>query len=162
MEIITLTQTLAHEASYIYAKSWKAAYRGIIPQKYLDSLSLNHWTAFLKNSPFENFLLKDKGVYVATSSIVKARDPKYGGYGEIVSVYVLPEYFNKGYGTVLFNRMTEILRSMELNKMYLWVLEENRNARRFYEKFGFAPNGDKKEIIIGDKKLAEICYTNEK
>lgn len=162
MEIIALTETLAREASCIYAKSWKAAYKSIVPQKYLDSLSLEHWTNLLDNSPFQNFLLKDNGVYVATSSIAKARDKKYCGYGEIVSIYVLPEYFNMGYGSVLFNRMLEKLRSMELNKVYLWVLEENYNARRFYEKFGFVPNGDKKDIIICDKKLTEICYVNER
>lgn len=161
MEIIALTETLASEASYIYAKSWKAAYKDIVPQKYLDGLSLDRWTEFLKNSPFQNFLLKDSGVYVATSSIVKARDRKYSGYGEIVSIYVLPEYFNRGYGTFLFDSMLEKLRSMQLNKICLWVLEENLNARRFYQKFGFTPNGDKKNLIICDKQLTEICYVNE-
>ena len=148
MEIITLTKKLASEASHIYAKSWKVAYKDIVPQKYLDDLSVEHWTPFLENSPFQNFLLQDNGVFVATSSIVKARDDKYFGYGEIVSIYVLPEYFHRGYGKFLFNRMIEKLQSMGLNKICLWVLEENLNAIQFYNKFGFMPNGDKKEIKI--------------
>lgn len=161
MEIVTLTKTLANEASHIYARSWKVAYKGIVPQKYLDDLSVEHWTSFFENSPFQNFLLKDDGVFVATLSIVQARDGKYHGYGEIVSIYVLPEYFNKGYGKFLFKQMIEKLQSMGLNKICLWVLEENLNARRFYEKNGFVPNGDKKVINIGDKQLTEICYVNE-
>lgn len=160
MEIIELTKTFASEASHIYAKSWKEAYQGIVPQKYLDALSAEHWTPFLENSPFYNFLLQDNGTFVATSSIAKARDNKYRGYGEIVSIYVLPEHFNKGYGTHLFTRMIEELKSMGLNKVCLWVLEENLNARRFYKKMGFVPNGDKKEIKICDKQLTEICYIN--
>lgn len=122
MEIIELTKALASEASHIYAKSWKAAYKGIVPQRYLDDLSTEHWTPFLENSPFQNFLLKDKDVIVAAASIAKARDSKYCDYGEIVSIYILPEYCNKGYGTFLFNRMIEKLRAIGLNKICLWVL----------------------------------------
>lgn len=162
MEIIKLTKNFAKEASHIYAKSWKAAYNGIIPQKYLDDLSLEHWVPFLENSPFQNFLLQDNGVFVATSSLAAARGTKYDGYGEIVSIYVLPEYFRSGYGKFIFNCMTENLRSMGFTKICLWVLEENLNARRFYEKMGFVTNGDKKICKIGSKELTEVCYVNVK
>ena len=160
MEIIELTNNLAQEASHIYAKSWKYAYKGVIHQKYLDDLSLEHWTPFLKNSPFQNFILQDNGVFVATSSIGVARDTKYDNYGEIVSIYVLPEYFGHGYGTFLFGYMAEKLQLIGLNKICLWVLEKNINARRFYEKMGFVTNGDKKVCNIGGKELTEICYVN--
>lgn len=161
MEIINVLKNLASEASHIYAKSWKVAYKDIIPKNYLDNLSLENWTPFLENSPFQNFLLKDNGVFVATSSIVKARDIKYSDYGEIVSIYVLPEYFGKGYGTILFNYMTEKLQSMGLKKICLWVLNENYNAIQFYQKMGFVANGDKKIANIGGKELTEICYVNK-
>ena len=38
-KIIKVTRELAEEVSYIYAASWKTAYRGIVPQSYLDGLS---------------------------------------------------------------------------------------------------------------------------
>ena len=158
MQISKLTKELASVASRIYAKSWKTAYKNIIPQRYLDDLSPEHWTSFLENSPFQNYILEDNGVFVATSSIVKARDYKYDGYGEIVSIYVLPEYFGKGYGTFLFNYMTDKLQLMGCRRMCLWVLEDNYNARRFYEKMGFVANGDKKQCRIGGKEFTEICY----
>lgn len=161
MEIVNLTQELASVASRIYAESWKVAYSGIVPQKYLDDLSADRWTLGLENSPFRNFLLRDNGVFVATSSIVNARDSKYKGYGEIVSIYVLPEYFNKGYGTFLFKRMVEQLRTMGLKKICLWVLEENIKAKRFYTKMGLIPNGDEKTVNVGGKQLTAICYVNE-
>lgn len=161
MEVLNLTKALANTASYIYAKSWKVAYSGIIPQEYLDNLTLEHWTQFLENSPFQNFLLKDNDDFVATSSVVKSRDEKYAGYGEIVSLYVLPDYFGKGYGTYLFKRMVEKLRAMGFNKVCLWVLKENVKARQFYEKLDLIPNGDEKSINIGGKDLTVICYIDK-
>lgn len=160
MKILKLTKDLANTASHIYAKSWKIAYSGIVPQKYLDELSLERWTPILENTKHKCFMLQDNGVFVATSSIVSARENKYSDYGEIASIYVLPEYFGKGYGKKLFEYMTEQLRSDGFKKIYLWVLEENHSARHFYEKMGFTPNGDKKIQNIGGKDLVEVCYTN--
>lgn len=160
MQIMDLTKELASVASHIYAKSWKTAYKDIIPQKYLDELSLEHWTPFLENSPFQNFLLQDNGVFVAASAIAKAREGIYDDYGEVVSIYVLPDHFNKGYGTILFKHMIEKLQAMGFSKTVLWVLEENQRARLFYEKMGFKANNDKKVCKIGGKALTEVCYVN--
>ena len=42
--------------------------------------------------------------------------------------------------------------------MLLWVLEENVNARRFYEHLGFTANGEVMNDNIGGKDLREIMY----
>ena len=39
----------------------------------------------------------------------------------------------------------------------VWVLEENRRARRFYEKYGFSSEGVYQQIEIGTK-LWEMRY----
>lgn len=161
MEIREMTTEFS-EASNIYAKSWKAAYRGIVPRAYLDRLTSESWTEAMRNSPFRNYIMKDGGVFVAASAIGKARDSEYEGCGEIVSIYVLPECFGKGYGTALFRFMTEKLRELGYDKMYLWVLKENFRARRFYEKMGFMPDGNERSILIEGKEIAEVCYTNQR
>ena len=33
--------------SRVYAQSWKSAYRGIVPQDYLDNISENKWSKIL-------------------------------------------------------------------------------------------------------------------
>jgi hypothetical protein len=40
----------------------------------------------------------------------------------------------------------------------LWVLEENRRARHFYERAGFAAPGDFLVDEIGGKSLREVLY----
>ncbi len=161
MEISKITKETASIASHIYAKSWKTAYRKIVPDSYLDTLSLERWTPLLSNSPFSGYLLSDNGKYIATTSISKARDDKMEGFGEIISIYLLPEYFNQGYGSILIKFALSELFKEGFSKIYLWVLEDNLSARKFYEKHGFKPNGDKEELIIAEKKLIELRYTLE-
>ncbi len=52
---------------------------------------------------------------------------------------------------------------MELHKLgfqdiFLWVLEENSRARKFYEKCGFTSAGRSMEYEIGGKMLREMQY----
>lgn len=164
MNIEKITKDTAVQASYIYAMSWKTGYKGIVPQEYLDDLSLERWADKLGNTGHvcfrEDYILSDKGKYVASSSICAARDERYRGWGEIMSVYVLPEEFRKGYGTALFSYVFNRLLENGYPKVYLWVLEENDRAKRFYESMGFRANGERIYQDIGGKELAEVRYVN--
>lgn len=48
---------------------------------------------------------------------------------------------------------------MDYSDIFLWGLEENHKARRFYEKMGFVFSGNSMETQIGGKKLREVQYT---
>lgn len=158
MEILKITKESASAASHIYALSWKTAYHDIVPEKYLDELSLEHWTPFLQNSSCDGFVLKVAGQFVATSSISPARDESMCRWGEIISIYVLPEQMHKGYGKALLSFVVAKLRSRGFSDIYLWVLEDNQHARKFYERSGFVLNGDKTTVNIGGKELVEVRY----
>ena len=85
----------------LYAQSWKSAYRGIVPDEYLDSLSGKRWSSFISSSDFEAYVLLLGGAYAGTASVCPGRDEKKPGWGEIVSIYLLPEHFGKGCGKPL-------------------------------------------------------------
>jgi ribosomal protein S18 acetylase RimI-like enzyme len=158
MEIRKVMQTDDFNAiSRIYALSWKAAYIGIVPQEYLDGLSEHRMVDILRNSSHNAFVIIKNSEYIGTSTICAARDDKMAGWGEIVSIYLLPEYFGKGYGKPLLENSIFELTNMGHDKIYLWVLEENTQARKFYESNGFS-SSDKKLINIGGKDLPEIRY----
>jgi len=159
MEIRKVTETDDIDAlSRIYALSWKAAYRGIVPQDYLDGLPENYWSALLKDSRRESLVILDHGAYVGTSSICPAREETMSGWGEIISIYLLPEYFAKGYGGPLLAAATTELGRMGFTKIYLWVLEANLRARAFYEKHGFVSTSEKMLLNIGGKDFIEMRY----
>ena len=103
MELLKITKDIASKASEVYAVSWKTAYKNIVPQKYLDELSLEWWTPLLLDSSRAGYVLKDDDDFIAAASIAPAREEKMNGWGEIISIYVLPKYFNQGYGKNCLN-----------------------------------------------------------
>ena len=158
MEILKITRDIASKASAVYAVSWKTAYKNIVPQKYLDEISFGLWTPLLLDSSRAGYVLKVDDDFIAASSIAPAREEKMSGWGELISIYVLPQYFNQGYGKKLLEFVVGKLRKRGYDNIYLWVLEENQGARRFYERNGFSPNGDRRTITVGGKELVEARY----
>lgn len=144
--------------SRIYALSWKAAYKGIVPQTYLDQLSEYRWSLFLADNLSKSYVLLDNDRYIGTSSISSARDEKMIGWGEIISIYLLPEHFGKGYGKALFNFSINELKRSGFSNIYIWTLDKNTRARAFYEKYGFTHDGQKITCEIGGENLDEVRY----
>lgn len=88
----------------------------------------------------------------------RARCPKFDGFGEIVAIYFLPGYIGKGYGKELLRVVIRQLKKLGFQDIFLWVLEDNLRARKFYEKEGFSFSGNYQEDMIGGKKLREMQY----
>lgn len=38
--------------SHVYEESWKSAYRGMLPQEYLDGIPKGRWAPFLNDSTY--------------------------------------------------------------------------------------------------------------
>lgn len=150
------------DVSCVYAQSWKTAYSGIIPHDYLESISENQWSDILANELSNLWVVSEGERIIGSSTYAPARDEKYIGWGEIISIYLLPEYFHQGIGTKLLRACMNELFSMGYSNVYLWVLEENRSARQFYEKNGFRFSGDIIQRVIGGRQLNEIRYVCQK
>ncbi len=79
-------------------------------------------------------------------------------FGEVISIYFLPEYMGKGYGKLPLEAVTKELAQMGFDNIYLWVPADNDNGRRFSKKFGFLESSRSGEDTIGGKRLREIQY----
>ena len=154
---VTSTDNLS-ETSEIYEKSWKYAYRDIIPSDYLDSIPSGHWASSITKDGMHRLVMTENNRIIGTASFCKSRWEQYKDCGEIVSIYFLPEYIGKGYGQYLLNACVDELRKLGFHSIILWVLEENERARRFYEKNGFVCTENVLEDNIGGKALREIMY----
>ena len=149
------------DISNIYEQSWKYAYKGIIPQDYLDSIPHGRWVRSLEVPERKHFVCELDGKLIGTASICPSRWESHSGCGEIVSIYFLPGYIGKGFGKQLLERCVSEIRKDGFSKAVLWVLEENHTARRFYEKQGFVCTGEYREDSIGGKLLREVLYLFE-
>ena len=144
--------------SNIYEKSWKSTYSGIVPQSYLDGIPTGRWAESIDSAGKYNAVIIENGEFIGTSSFCKSRFSELENLGEIVSLYLLPEYIGKGYGKKLMEYVIGALKGLGYDEIFLWVLEENFRARAFYERFGFVADGGVTDTEIGRKLLREIRY----
>ncbi|WP_291582236.1 GNAT family N-acetyltransferase [Clostridium sp. UBA6640] len=147
----------------IHSKSWKTAYKDIVPDEILNNITSEKrkisFEKILSEALEENILIfEEEEKAVGFMCIGKCRDEDKDDFcGEIVAMYLLPQYWNQGIGTKLITHGMNELINRNYKHITLWVLEGNVNARRFYEKIGFHHDGTVKEIYIG-KKLNEYRY----
>lgn len=144
--------------SCIYEESWKFAYKDIIPKSYLESIPAGRWASSIEKEGINTLVLIEDGMFIGTSSYCKSRFSDFSDLGEIVSIYLFPQYIGKGYGKPLLDAVIEELDQLGFDEIFLWVLEDNLRARKFYEKAGFTPSGNYLNDNIGGKDLREMQY----
>ena len=148
--------------SRIHARSWKYAFKGHLPQSYLDNLKEDFWEPTFKKWLEEGTvtvrLLSIHGQMAGCISYGRAQDEKHPDWGEIRSLYLLPEYMGCGFGKHLLKTGMDDLRKRGYKTIYLWVLDTNTHARHFYEKNGFRKTEDLLIVELGGKQLTDIRY----
>ena len=82
----------------------------------------------------------------------------YEGQLELISIYVIPEYWNLGVGSLLLKEVFQYAMNNNYIEIGLWVLDGNYGAMNFYEKKGFSFNGDIMTSKIGGKLVSERRY----
>lgn len=148
------------EVGRLYAKSWQAGYKGLLPQDYLDGLGEWRWDSKFTGLP-GCFVITHGDIIVGHSCARAAADEAMSGWGEVWTLYVLPEYWGKGFGKALLQNSVDWLMEQGYERVYLWALETNTRARRFYEKQGFRENGDTMRCEIGGTIVTDIRYIKD-
>lgn len=156
-----------------HIRSWQAAYRGIVPQSYLDSLDLSDradlWHKILIGEitapgidrPVD-LVAEVDGHVVAFANAGFFRDaPGDPTQGEIWALYAHPDAWGGGAGFELMKASVEVMRSLGCTTAHLWVLTENDRGRSFYERQGWSATNDIKSEQIGDATINEIRYQLE-
>ena len=139
-------------------EDWKIAYKGIVDEKYLESLNYKE-----REKRIESKYQKEKAIVYEEGGVIKGfcrfgenRDEEKD-LAEIYALYVKNDDIRLGIGGMLVNRAMEILKSRGYNEVILWCLKENRNGRNFYEKIGGKLYNERK-FKIGDKYYDEVSY----
>ena len=132
---------------YVHCTAWQEAYRGIVCDRYLDTMTVEATTARARNSPDNTLVAKDKDKVVGFAVYSQSRDEDLPDAGEIDAIYVLSEYYGKKVGYRLMNEA--ISRLGKPKTIFLWVFEKNERAINFYHKYGFEFDGCKKQWNLG-------------
>lgn len=148
--------------SHIYAASWRETYRGLISDDYLARLPDEYWVpsvrAWLESGQFYGLLVCLDGHPVGCVIYGRGRDEGYGDWGEIVSLYLLPEVMRRGLGSALLKEALRLLREDGYSRVYLWAIEGNQIADSFYRNLGFTRTGERVPYRIGGQDVADVRY----
>lgn len=149
----------------VICESWRAAYRDILtPEELAPYTDVARRTAqfakILASGTGETVLLAMEGeAPCGMTACAATRDPDLPGYGEVIAIYTLQAYWDKGVGRRLMDASLAALREQGFAKVMLWAFEANTRARRFYERCGFVFDGTVKDSVFGN--APEVRYQIE-
>ena len=161
--VVTDAITLAR----LHAASWQDAYRGLLRDEYLDSDvaadRLAVWTERMQNVQPSHYGFIAKAGYTPVGFVFLhgAVDPFWGTL--VDNLHVLPSFKGQGAGRLLMAAATrETIQRHPDEGVYLWVFEENHQARAFYARLG---GRDAERAIVdvaggGSQPVVRVVWTS--
>jgi GNAT superfamily N-acetyltransferase len=162
VEITSALQKDAKTMGKIMAACWKQAYRGIIPDSYLRTVTAqSRAKRFCADIPLyperAYWMICADGKPAGVIILAPCEDNELPDTGEIMAMYLLRPYWRTGLAQKVIGRALEWMRDKGFRQAVLWVLEDNARALKFYRKCGFAPDGVKQVITLEAPLLAIRC-----
>ncbi len=145
----------------VHVRAWQMAYRGLMPDEYLDGLSSEErermWSEALSQRDTSRLVLvvEDDDDVVGFAAVGPSADPRTG---ELYSINVDPDGWGSGHGRALLSAAEAELATLGYGVAQLWVLPGNRRARHLYEAAGWAPDGAERTIEVLGVVVQEIRY----
>lgn len=139
----------AFNVAMAHVTSWQAAYRGILPDGYLQGLRAEDRARkydFSCADPTKPHTIVgiDEGRVVGFATTCAARDSDLQDAGELTALYVDPRCWGLGVGASLIAAARLRLKNLGFQRACLWLLDGNVRGSRFYQKDGWEPDGYKR------------------
>lgn len=148
--------------AYIQTESWKAAFADILSPE-----ELVRCTNLQKAEQMYHGVLRREGCNMAIEFVAdqphciaawgKNRCDWGDTVGELICVHSLQNNWAKGYGSAMMEYVLAQLQQANYKSVILWVFEDNKRARNFYEKHGFGVT-EQKKLANG---IAELMYRKD-
>jgi ribosomal protein S18 acetylase RimI-like enzyme len=154
----------AEAVARLHARSWRESYRGSFTDAFLDSdlvgERLTVWRERLERPPADQLvqLAVDGDDLLGFVCAFGGHDPEWGSF--IDNLHVAAEAKRRGIASGLMRRAGAWLADAYPGQgIYLWVLEVNAPARRFYERIGACNSGVSTTETHGGALVQSCRYT---
>lgn len=147
----------------VHVRSWQAAYRGLLPQDYLDRLRpqdrAQHYD-FAATDPRKpaTIVAVEGEAVVGFATVAAARDPDVSDAGELCALYVDPQWWGQHVGSALIAHGRARLEALGFRDAVLWVLAGNARAQRFYDRDGWRRDGAQRTACVWGMPVEEIRF----
>lgn len=149
------TQKDAESIVRVNISSWQAGYKKLLPTHLLSGISikqrLKKWQQAFYRDGF-TVLVKEvdhKIVdYCAFGPYRQESTSTANDAGEIYSLYLHPKQWRQGFGYDLLTRSCSNLNLKGYQTTLIWVMENNQQAIRLYQKFGFEGTQKSKQMEL--------------
>ena len=148
----------------LHMRAWQRAYRGLMPDAFLNGLSVTDridlWHEVLHEPPRRSaqLLLEDMGRAVGFVLVGGEELEADATRGEVYALYVDPDHWRRGVGSALLAAGCVRLRSVGFGDAVLWVHEGNERARAFYAAAGWAADGARRRQAVHGVEVPEVRY----
>ena len=151
----------------VHVRSWQWAYRGQVPDAFLEQLGqtlserIRARRTQLDHLPpdYRYWVAEHGGDVVGFATTRPSEDDDAAPLtGEVLALYLDPEAVGQGTGRILFAHAVTDFRQRGFRQATLWVLESNERAQRFYEAAGWVPDGGRKSEERPGFLLHEVRY----
>ncbi|PZG95391.1 GNAT family N-acetyltransferase [Streptomyces sp. NTH33] len=152
----------------IRVRGRRSAYPGLMPQSYLDTLSVERdaeqcRTRLARGDGSVVDLVAEQGgdIFGWACHGPYRNDEALTGETELYALFVDPARWSGGIGRTLLAEAVRGCTASGHPRMFLWVLKENTGARRFYEREGFRADGTEQSFEAGGVAVPEVRYVRE-
>lgn len=155
----------AAEIAALQVRSWKVAYRGIVPDTFLDDLAEDAWlerwitqlTATVR--PGIHRLVSTDGHDGPPRAVAlcgPAMAPVDGLTGQLYVLYTDPPFWGQGHGGALMSTIDDMLAADGHAGAMLWVAAGNDPSIAFYEHHGWSRDGATQREEVAGAMFDEI------
>lgn len=138
-EVKKLTILDAESAAKIHIETWRDTYPGLLPQRMIDSMTLERnipmWKEIIEKDSYHNFGAFSGNELLGMGTAGKPR-LDLGFDAEIWSMNVPKRNQGIGAGKRIFEVLLQELRLGGAKKIYLTCVDKNFNALAFYQHMG--------------------------
>ena len=150
VELRDATPADAYALATVHVASWRAAYRGLMPDEVLAGLSVPEreeiWSDRLTAQEARTSVVvaTDARQFVGFAAAGPPLDPTDRAdptLGHLYALYLDPDHWGRGIGTPLHAAALDRLVTHSFTHAGLWVLDGNLRALRFYHRHGWTDTG---------------------
>ena len=147
----------------LHLASWRTAYRGAVPDSYLDTLDDSQhkekWRQRLLDGRDFVLLAIEDAVVIAFCAVGPSVDADADQMTWLIAnLHVVPDRKRHGIGKQVFDAAIDLAREHGALRVTLWVIEVNQPARRFYEKNAMRPDGGRRRDTTPGRDVQLVRY----